>query len=68
MGISTNGFGIAQIQNQRRNAEKTVTLGSVELKKLFFILAKNEWTASPQNSAKSLEIQGFSAHAKPIKT
>ena len=41
--------------------------GAVELKNLFFILAKNEWTASPLNSAKSLEIRGFSAHTKPIK-
>lgn len=41
--------------------------GAVELKKLFFILAKNKWTASPLNSAKRLEIQGFSAPTKPIK-
>ena len=40
---------------------------AVELKNHFFTSAKNEWTASPLNSAKSLEIQGFSAYAKPTK-
>ena len=41
--------------------------GAVELKNHFFTPAKNEWTASPLNSAKSLEIQGFSVYTKPKK-
>ena len=41
--------------------------GAVELKKLIFTLAKNKWIASPLNSAKSLEIWGFSAHTKLTK-